>query len=736
MIPDHIKEEVRAAADIVEVISDYVKLRRTGSNFQGLCPFHNEKSPSFNVSPQLGIYKCFGCGESGDVFSFVMKKDGVGFTEAIRMIGSRFGIDVPEEQQPEQDEQYRLKEGIFHALSFAGRFFYVQLTQSDAGRVALNYLEKRKFSVETIKKYGLGYAPDSYDALIKAAVKQGINEQYLYEGGLIKYGRNGETAYDAFRHRLMFPIFNASAKVIGFGGRILPGADGTTPKNAPKYINSAQTKVYNKSEVLYGIHVAKNEIRRNSEVILVEGYTDVLALHQASVLNVVATSGTALTAEQLKVMHRYGETLLMIYDADMAGQNAMSRGLDLALREGLDVRLLQLPEGEDPDSYIRGHSKADFMKYRDANAKDMVAFTIDKMRQTGKWDDPFHRKNTISTVLRSIAHIPDEITRETYIQRLSELTGLGTRPLSEELGVHRAAVMNADSRRRSDPPEATPPSLRPPQPGPQQTGRPASNPGTSKSTQPTASSKSANKPQKGAPVMPDDRFGPPGIPDDYIPAEADFGDGIPYWPDPTQLTPPDEGSFGYQRTIQANHQPDRPGREQGAFSGISMRRPAYEREILRLMLQHGHPMVEYIGSQCNDEHFEDPEYRMLFNDMIQRYADNMPISATVYTSLAAPFPQLVGEVLLDRHTPSTRANERSGRKVTRDKDPFLMAKGELRSLKIHYLGRLSQEFQQQYATAPDDTEKQRLQQLLMEVTRQGVRFQNETLKELFPDPIS
>jgi hypothetical protein len=167
-----------------------------------------------------------------------------------------------------------------------------------------------------------------------------------------------------------------------------------------------------------------------------------------------------------------------------------------------------------------------------------------------------------------------------------------------------------------------------------------------------------------------------------------------------------------------------------------MRRPAYEREILRLMLQHGHPMVEYIGSQCNDEHFEDPEYRMLFNDMIQRYADNMPISATVYTSLAAPFPQLVGEVLLDRHTPSTRANERSGRKVTRDKDPFLMAKGELRSLKIHYLGRLSQEFQQQYATAPDDTEKQRLQQLLMEVTRQGIRFQNETLKELFPDPIS
>jgi len=221
MIPDHIKEEVKAAADIVEVVSDYVKLRRTGSNFQGLCPFHNEKSPSFNVSPNLGIYKCFGCGESGDVISFVMKQDGVSFTEAIRSLGARFGVDVPEESQPENDERYREKEGIYHALAFAGRFFFKQLTENPEALEARKYLDKRGFTGQTVRKYGIGYAPAAYDTLLNAARKAGVNEHYLEQAGLIKFGRNGETAFDVFRSRIMFPIFNASGKVIAFGGRIM-----------------------------------------------------------------------------------------------------------------------------------------------------------------------------------------------------------------------------------------------------------------------------------------------------------------------------------------------------------------------------------------------------------------------------------------------------------------------------------------------------------------------------------
>jgi len=375
MIPDHIKEEVKAAADIVEVVSDYVKLRRTGSNFQGLCPFHNEKSPSFNVSPNLGIYKCFGCGESGDVISFVMKQDGVSFTEAIRSLGARFDVDVPEESQPENDERYREKEGIYHALAFAGRFFFKQLTENPEALEARKYLDKRGFTGQTVRKYGIGYAPAAYDTLLNAARKAGVNEHYLEQAGLIKFGRNGETAFDVFRSRIMFPIFNASGKVIAFGGRIMENVPVSDGRKAPKYINSPQTLVYNKSEVLYGIHVAKNEIRKHREVILVEGYTDVLSMHQAGISNAVATSGTALTAEQLKVMHRYGETLLMIYDSDLAGQNAMSRSVDLALREGLDVRLLQLPDGEDPDSFVRRFGRDSFVQYRNEQARDFVAFS-------------------------------------------------------------------------------------------------------------------------------------------------------------------------------------------------------------------------------------------------------------------------------------------------------------------------------------------------------------------------
>ncbi len=448
MIPDHIKEHVKSSADIVEVISDYVKLRRSGNSFVGLCPFHSEKTPSFNVSPQSGFFKCFGCGESGDVFSFLMKKDGVSFTEAIRIVGARFGIDVPEENEPVQDEQYRLKEGIFHALSFAGKFFFKQLTKSDEGSAALKYLEKRGFTHETIRSYGLGFAPDSFDALLKAATDVGIKEEYLEQGGLIKYARNGESAYDTFRNRLMFPIFNASGKVIGFGGRVIAGSDGKSPKNVPKYINSSQTPVYNKSEVLYGIHVAKNEIRKTGETILVEGYTDVISMHQAGIKNVVATSGTALTIEQLRAIGRYGENLLMIYDADLAGQNAMSRGIDLALKQGLNVRLLQLPDGEDPDSFVKKSGRDAFLEYREAEAKDFVYFSIEKAKKENRWNDPFHRKNVLHQILLSIAQIPELIIQETFIQHLSEATGLGTVALFDQLKEKRAELRETAERQK------------------------------------------------------------------------------------------------------------------------------------------------------------------------------------------------------------------------------------------------------------------------------------------------
>jgi DNA primase catalytic core len=717
----------------------------------GLCPFHNEKSPSFNVSPQLGIYKCFGCGESGDVFSFVMKQDGISFTEAIRTLGARFGVDVPEEERPEQDEQYRLKEGIYHALAFAGKFFYQQLIDSPEALPARKYLDERGFTAKTVRKYGLGFAPSAYDGLMKAAREAKINEQYLEQAGLIKYGRNGESAYDVFRNRIMFPIFNASGKVIAFGGRIMPGSGKGDQPKGPKYINSPQTPVYNKSEVLYGIHTAKNEIRKAGEVILVEGYTDVLSMHQAGVGNAVATSGTALTTDQLRAMHRYGEMLLMIYDADLAGQNAMTRGIDLALAEGLDVRLLQLPEGEDPDSFVKKHGRDAFVKYRNDNASDFLTFMINKAKAAGTWDDPFHRTATVTALLRSIATIPDEIAQQAFVQRLSGLTNMGTRALFEQLGVQRAEVRSAKEKDRQRErrqyssaapsdiraggneaaernPTAAAGSVTTP---PRSAGSVSSSPRSagSATTQPRSAAmpaNSGNKPNTAGPPArqndevpwPDDEFAMRG----GFPGESPHRD-IP--PDYLNVPPPDDRS-----------KPGRPGRElMDAEAPLSAAtpapRPAYERELLKLMLRHGHPMVEYIGSLCNEDHFENDEYRMLFSDMVARYEEGKPISVSVYAGMPAPYPSLVGEIVMERYTTSSRARQKTGGMPATDANKS--AKGSLRSLKLSYLDRLKDVFQERYATAETTADKKEIQQLLMEVTRERVRFESGTLDELFPD---
>jgi DNA primase len=438
---DHIKDDIKAAADIVEVVSGYVKLKRSGSNWQGLCPFHNEKSPSFNVNPSLGIFKCFGCGESGDVFSFLMKIDGLSFPEAMKVLAERYHITIPEKSDVPDEAKSRealLTEGAFMALAFAGKYYHAQLADSPEAESARAYLKKRGFTGETVRKYGIGYAPDRMDALIRAAADASVSEEYLAEAGLVKQDENGTRVWDTFRGRLLFPIFNPAGKVTGFGGRILSEA-----KKAPKYINSPQSRVYNKSEALYGIHVAKGEIRKAKEAILVEGYTDVLQLHQAGIRNAVATSGTALTAEQLRLLHRYGEALLMIFDADNAGQNAMDRGLDLALAEGLGVRVLHLPDGEDPDSFVRQFGGEAFRNIVRKEAVDFMRFLIVKARQAGEWADPQARRAVISRILRSISKMPDAITRETYVQQLSEWSKVGDIALKEELG----QLMREDARR-------------------------------------------------------------------------------------------------------------------------------------------------------------------------------------------------------------------------------------------------------------------------------------------------
>lgn len=428
IITDQKKEEIRDAADIVDVISDYVKLKKSGSGFTGLCPFHNEKTPSFHVTPRLGIFKCFGCGEGGDVFNFVMKLEGVGFVEALRTLANRYNIEIPEEESPEYDAKTQLTEGIYHALRFAGMFYYQNLMEEDEGQAAREYLKKRGLTAATIKKFGLGFAPDSMDGLLQHAAKESINETYLAEAGLIKHSEHSDKPYDVFRGRLMFPIFNPSGKVIGFGGRIMGDRKG------PKYINSPQTKVYNKSEVMYGIHASRNEIRKAESAILVEGYMDVISLWQHGIKNVVATSGTSVTSGQMRLLKNYSENLLMVYDADNAGQNAMIRGLDIALAQGLNVRLMHLPEGEDPDSFVQQFGAESFREYCESESRDFVTFIVERAKELDEWDDPIKQKNNISAILKSMSNISDSVMRETLVNHLRKLSGIGDKALFDELG--------------------------------------------------------------------------------------------------------------------------------------------------------------------------------------------------------------------------------------------------------------------------------------------------------------
>jgi DNA primase len=315
-----------------------------------------------------------------------------------------------------EDERTKLREGVYHALKFAGLFFYRQLMESEDAGKAREYLKKRGYERDTIKAFGLGYSP-SDSLLLKAATKEGIPEEYLLHADLVKPSNRGDGYYDTFRDRLMFPIFNPSGKVIAFAGRIL---DQT--KKTAKYINSAQTPVYNKSEVVYGVNFAKNDIRKEEEVILVEGYTDVITMNRHGIGNVVASSGTSLTAGQIKILQRYGNRIVMIYDADSAGQTAMERGLNIALEQGMEVYLMELPEGEDPDSFVKQFGKESFLEYKKKRAEDFVTFTILKAEKEGRMERPGDRSSTIRQVLESIALIPEELDRQVYIQHLHQKT--------------------------------------------------------------------------------------------------------------------------------------------------------------------------------------------------------------------------------------------------------------------------------------------------------------------------
>lgn len=424
-IPEEIVRQIQQTADIIDVVGDYVSLKKRGVNLIACCPFHNEKTPSFNVNPVRGIYKCFGCGKAGDSVKFIMDIEGISYPEALRHLAKKYGIEIPEtEQTPEEIQAQNERESLYIALNFAKTFYQEQLTKTEEGQsIGLSYFRERGFSDPTMQAFELGYSPESWDAFTKTALKQGFTLDALEKAGLsIRRDLDGKPdarVFDRFRARVMFPIHNLSGKVIAFGARILK-----PDKNQPKYLNSPETEVYHKSNVLYGIFQAKNAIRAEEIAYLVEGYTDVISLHQAGIKNVVASSGTALTVEQIRLLARFTPNVTVLFDGDAAGLKASLRGLDLILEEGLNVKLCAFPDGEDPDSYVRKLGSEGFKKYVQTKAKDFIRFKAEVLLQDAG-DDPFRRAEVIREMVESIVKIPDSIKRTVFIQQTATLMGIG-----------------------------------------------------------------------------------------------------------------------------------------------------------------------------------------------------------------------------------------------------------------------------------------------------------------------
>lgn len=399
-------------ARVEEVVGDFVNLKRRGSNLIGLCPFHHEKTPSFSVSPTKNIYKCFGCGKVGGAITFVMEHEGYDYPEAIRYLAGKYSIQLEETKaDAETIQAERERETIYKVLEFAWQYYKSQLHNTEEGQLAgLNYFIERGFRTKTIESFGLGYAPEKSDGLILEAKKAGFTLEILQRAGLIT-----QHGGDFFRHRVMFPIFNISGKVIAFAGRQMVSSN-----RGPKYINSPETEIYVKRKVLYGLSHAKKAIRDNDNCFLVEGYTDVISLYQAGIENVVASSGTALTPDQIRLIRRYAGRITVLYDSDPAGIKAAMRGLDLILEENLDVRLALLPEGEDPDSFVKKSGLAGFQEYIREHGKDFILFKTQLLLKEAA-GDPMRKTTLVKDLVETLARIPEAIKRSAFITECAHL---------------------------------------------------------------------------------------------------------------------------------------------------------------------------------------------------------------------------------------------------------------------------------------------------------------------------
>lgn len=428
MIDQATIDRILDTAQIVDVVSEFVTLRKRGVNYIGLCPFHNEKTPSFSVSPSKGLCKCFSCGKGGNVVHFIMEHEQLTYYEALKWLAKKYNIEIKERELTDEEKQSQsLRESLFVVNQFACSYFQdILYNNIDGQRIAMTYFRQRGFRDDTIKKFQLGFCTDSHNAFATTAIKKGYKEDFLIKTGLC-YKRDDGSLRDRFWGRVIFPVHTLSGKVVAFGGRVLSAA---TKNVQMKYVNSPESEIYHKSRELYGIFFAKQAIVRQDRCFLVEGYTDVISMHQSGVENVVSSSGTALTHEQIRLIHRFTNNITVLYDGDGAGIKASIRGIDMLLEEGMNIKVCLLPDGDDPDSFARKHNATDFQAYINDHEVDFIRFKTNLlMEEAGK--DPIKRAELITSIVKSISVIPDAIIRSVYIKECSELLKMEEKILVE-----------------------------------------------------------------------------------------------------------------------------------------------------------------------------------------------------------------------------------------------------------------------------------------------------------------
>ena len=457
MIDQPTIDRILDAANIVDVVSEFVTLRKRGVNYVGLCPFHDDRSPSFYVSPAKNICKCFACGEGGTAVHFIMKHEQLNYYDALRYLARKYNIEIQERELTEREKRIKSdRESMLIVNEWAQKYFTTQLYQTIEGKaIGLRYFAERGFREDTIRKFQLGYNPDQYDALYQAAIQKGFKKEYLEKTGLV-FAREDGSVGDRFRGRVMFPVHSLSGKLVAFGGRVLKKNEKTA-----KYVNSPESEIYHKSNELYGIYFAKKAIVKADRCFLVEGYTDVISMHQAGVENVVASSGTSLTHGQIRLIHRFTNNITVLYDGDAAGIKAALRGIDLLLEEGMNVKVVLLPDGEDPDSFARSHNASQFAEFIQQNETDFIRFKT-RLLLNDAGDDPIKRSSLIADIIKTVAIIPDNIARTIYIRECSSMMEIDEQVLLNE--VNKIRLAREERKPYAPPAPAQPVVNTPPQP--------------------------------------------------------------------------------------------------------------------------------------------------------------------------------------------------------------------------------------------------------------------------------